>query len=148
LTLDLRIHLGQRIGTLYDAEQAEQVRQRVSKRRVQRAQRSTNLFAARCGIVGILDTEVAAQQLQHRQSRRRLGVRDRVGFEYFARRRYSRLELMEEPRLAGAGFRDHRDDLPVTIKREFESAPHMLEFALAPDELRQPASRRKLKMSS
>jgi len=35
LTLDLRIHLSQRIWTLDDAEQCEQVRQRVAKLRVE-----------------------------------------------------------------------------------------------------------------
>jgi len=53
-------------GPPYYAEQAEQVRQRVSKGRVERRQRSTNLLTARCRIVGVPDSEVAAQQFQHR----------------------------------------------------------------------------------
>src|SRR6266851_5007619 len=108
--------------------------------------RLTRYAPSRGRIVAVLQTEVAAQQFQHGQPRRGLTVRDRIRFEDFAGRRDSRLELVEQPRLAGARLGHHRDHLPVPAYRQLERALQLLKLALAPDELRQTAPRRALKM--
>ena len=73
-------------------------------------------------------------------------MRDRVRLEHLALGRQRRLEFVTEPRFAGPGLRHHRDHLPLSAHRQFERAPHLLEFTLAPDELRQSAPRGKLEM--
>ena len=139
LTLDLRIHLGNRIGTLDDAEQSEQVRQRIIKCGFEPPKCGTNLLTARCRIIDAPNAEIVAQQFEHRQPRRRLAVRHRVGFEQFTFRRQLRLELVEQARFAGAGLRYHRHDLPVSDHRQFKGALHLLKLVRASDELGQPA---------
>ena len=53
---------------------------------------------------------------------------------------------MEEARLPGAGFGTDCDELPAPTHGEFERVPHLLQFALAPDELRQSAPSSYVKM--
>ena len=75
-------------------------------------------------------------------------MRHRVGFEQLALGRQRRLELVEQPRLAGARLRHHRDDLPVPGHRQFERVLHLLKLALAPDERREPAPRGDIEMAA
>ena len=74
-------------------------------------------------------------------------MRHRVSLQHLTVGRQCRLELIEQPRLAGARLGHDRDDLPVTAPRQFERALHLRKFALAPDELRQPPPRRELEMA-
>ena len=63
---DLPIHLRQRIVTLDDAEQAEQVGQRVFQTSLKRENTSGYLLAAFAFIVRHCDVEIIAQQIDYR----------------------------------------------------------------------------------
>jgi len=53
---------------------------------------------------------------------------------------------MVEARLPGTGFGNDCDELPAPTHGEFERVMHLLQFALASDELRQSAPRSYVKM--
>ncbi len=72
--LDLRVHLGVRVRPVMQSHQGIKQRQRIAERRVKRAQPRLDLVAPRGLVVGALDSEVAVQQLQHRQISRGLAV--------------------------------------------------------------------------
>ena len=72
-------------------------------------------------------------------------MRDREGLQHHPARLRDRLELEEQPRLAGARLRHRRDDLPMPgLARLLGGMLHRIHLALASDELRQPAPRRAL----
>jgi hypothetical protein len=75
-------------------------------------------------------------------------VRHRVSFERPATGRQRRLEFVEQPRLAGAGLRHHRDDLPVPGSCLFERALQLLKLTLAADEPREAAPRGDIEMAA
>ena len=88
------------------------------------------------------------EQFEHWQPGRCLAVRYRVGFQQFTFGRQHCLEFVKQPRFAGAGLGHHRDDLPLTALRQVERALHLRKLRFAPDEPRQPAPRRQLKVAS
>ena len=61
------------------------------------------IFSRRAArVVVACDLEIAVQQIDHRQVRRRLAVRDREGLQHHPAGLRRRLELEEQPRLADA----------------------------------------------
>ena len=49
-------------------------------------------------------------------------------------------KLLDEPRLADAGFADDLDELPLAFRRPFPTSEQEVELLLAPDEWSQRAS--------
>src|SRR6266851_5099685 len=129
------------------SQQGIKQRQGIVERRVEGSDPRLNLRAPRGLVVGVLDTEIPVEQLQYRQISRRLAMRHRVGFEHLAIAWQHRLELIDQPRLAGSRLRHRGDNLTVTAARQLQRTLHLGNFALAPDELRQPAPRRQFEMT-
>src|SRR5215471_4529722 len=57
------------------------------------------------------------------------------------------LELVQQARLAYARLADYGDDLATTDASQFERAPNLLDFVLAPDKLRKSTLNRNLKVT-
>ncbi len=111
--LDLPVHLRQRIVALDDAEQTEQIGQRVFQTSIEREHASGYLLAALAFIVLGRNVEVVAQQIDHRQIGGRLAVRNRKRLQHHPARLRGRLELEEQPRLADSRLGHRGDDLPA-----------------------------------
>src|ERR1700674_4050109 len=75
-------------------------------------------------------------------------MRHRVGFEHLTRWRDSCLELIDQPRLAGARLGHDRNDLPLPSDRQFERTLQLLKLMLAPHELREPTPRGDIEMAA
>ncbi len=75
-------------------------------------------------------------------------MRHRVSFKHLTVAGQHSLELIDQPRLAGSGLRHCRDNLAVTVARQFERALQLGHFALASDELREPPPRCQFEMAS
>ncbi len=144
--LGVRIHLGMRVRTLMQSHQGIKQRQGIVERPVKRAQPRLDLAASRGLVVRVLDAEVTVEQLQHRQISRGLAVRHRIGFQHLAVAGQHCLELIHQPRLAGSRLRHRRDDLALACPGQFQRTLHLGHFALAPDELREPAPRCQFEM--
>jgi hypothetical protein len=69
---------------------------------------------------------------------------DRVSLQHSTAALRNGLELEEQARLADTRLADRRDDLTMATAGEFEGIPHLLQFGLPADELRQSAPRRHL----
>ena len=109
----LRIHAGHRPLGIRNAEEVEQQGQRVGQRRIEQEERAGNLPAGRLVAVLLRDAEVATHQLEDREERDHLPVRDAVGVVHRDALRAGALgELVAEPALPDPGLGDHADDLP------------------------------------
>src|SRR5215470_6907367 len=97
LSANLRIHLLQRRGLFFNAQQGKQIGQRVFQVAVQHEDFATHLFPPFPLINLRLNVEVALEQFDEGQVRRGLPVRDRVSFEDQAAALGSELKLIKEP---------------------------------------------------
>ncbi len=75
-------------------------------------------------------------------------MRHRVGFKHLAVAGQHSLELIDQPRLAGSGLRHCRDNLAVTVARQFERALQLGHFAVPADELSQSPPRCQFEMAA
>src|SRR5205807_1670515 len=92
--------------------------------------------------VELLDAEVRAQLVDHRQKRDRLAERDAVPLE--PRHRRARLDqrppqLVEQARLADAGLAGEERDLAPSARDLLEEVAQRRQLAPATDERREPA---------
>jgi hypothetical protein len=143
---DLPVHLRQRIVTLDDAEQTEQVRQRVFQTSIEDRDPAGNFLAPCSFIVLVRNPEIIAQQIDHRQINRCLPVRYRNRLQHHPAGLRSRLELEEQARLADPGLRHRRHDLPTPRLCLLGGMPQCFHLALASNELGQPAADRTLQL--
>src|SRR5215469_17562006 len=132
--LQLPVRLRKRVIALDNAEQTEKVRQRVFERPIEGDNFPIHLFAASAFIVPGRDLEVAVQEIEYRQISTGLAVRDRNRLQYHPAGLRGRLELEVQPRLADAGLRHRRHDLPVSRLRQLGGVLKRIYLALTSDE--------------
>ena len=102
------------------------------------------IFSRRARVVVAADFEVTVQQVEHRQVRRRLAMRDREGLQHHPAGLILDLELVEQARFAGACLRHRGDDLPAPGPRLLGRALERVHLGIPPHELRQSAAGRAL----
>src|SRR5262249_29566803 len=121
-------------------QEREQRRQGRLQRPVQRKQLAGDFLTDLAQVVAWLDLEVTAEQLDHREIRRRLAVRYAHRFDHEGAGRATRMrELPEQTRFAHARLTDDSDDLAPAAPREIEGFRELIELARPSDELREPA---------
>ena len=138
------VHLVEARVARRNSEQREQMRQRIFERAVERQHLAGDLFAPRALVVTVGDTKISFEQVDHRQIRRRLAVRERKRLEHQAFALPAHLEFVEQARLADSRLGHGGDDLPAAAARLIERLVELLELGAAADELRQAARRRHL----
>jgi hypothetical protein len=89
----------------------------------------------------IFDPEVALEQVDQRQVRRRLAVGDREGLEHPASSLERGLELVDQPRLAHARLAHDADDLPAARPGRLPGPAQLLHLAPPAYEAHQSAAR-------
>src|SRR5262249_47348075 len=80
------------------------------------------------------DLKVTLEEVDHRQIRGRLPVRDRKRLQQEAAALRGELEFVNEPRLPHPRLADHRDDLTVASPREIQPLSQRLQLPLPPGE--------------
>jgi hypothetical protein len=90
----------------------------------------------------ILDAEVGAEEIDHRQEGRRLAVGDGAGLEHHpVRRPVGVSQLPDQPGLADAGLADNGDDLAMPGAGPLEGDAQLVQLPVASNEAGQPAGR-------
>ena len=79
---NLRVHLLQRRGLFFDAQQGKQIGQGVFQTAVEHQHFAGDLLPSLAFVILGLNLKVALEQFNHRQIRRGFAVRDRVGFQH------------------------------------------------------------------
>src|SRR6266478_1410134 len=90
-----------------------------------------DLLAPLARIVAGLYAEVRVQQVDHRQVRAGLAVRDRERLQHHPARLRNRLEFVEQTRLADPRLGHRRDYLTMTSHSLVRSGCHRIHLALA-----------------
>ena len=126
-------------------EQGQERRQTAFQRAVQRQELPRQLLAHRARAVAVLDGEVALEEIDHRQVRRRLAVRDRAGLEDEPAVDAVRVGDSQTRRdLPTPGLADDRHHLAPGRRRRGPAPGELLQLALAPHEAGQAARRRRV----
>ena len=116
------------------------------QRRVERPELARDLGPHAGGFVAVIDLEVGLEQLDDREVRRGLAVRDGPGLEDEPVARMMGVrELPEHPGLSQTGLAHERHDLTLSGRRARKGGRQQLHLGLAADETGEPAERGYLK---
>ena len=145
---ELRVHAGEALFIVLDLQQRIEIGEGGLERCIQVGDPFRYPVPPRRRIVSLGDSEIAMQQLDHRQVRRPLAVRDRGRLEDRPVSACLRLEFEDEPRLSHARFGHEGDKLSGSGLGELRREPEDFPFLAAPNEFGESTSRRPLQSAS
>ena len=142
LPSDLRVHLHQRCRGRCHAQEGQQVGQRLFQAAIEREHLTGDLFLPGALIVLGGDLHIVLQQLNQRQIRRRLAMRDGEGLQHQSAALGEEVKLIAQARFSHPRLPHHRDDLPMPLPGSRPGPVQVLQLALAADKAHQPAAGR------
>ena len=114
------------------------MRQRIFQRAIERQHLAGDLLAPRPFVIAIGDSEIALQQIDHRQIRRRFAMRKRKRLEHQAFALPAHLEFVKQARLADPRLGHRRYDLPAAPARQLERLVQLLQLCATPTNFDNP----------
>ena len=130
-------------------EEIQHRRNRVLQRGIERQNPVCHFLTDQSRAVLDVDLEIIPEQFDNRQVGRCAAVGNRIGFQDQPVSRMVRMnELVDQARLAHAGFSDHRRHLASTLIGKLLRVEELIQLGVAADEARQAPSRGGLEASA